>query len=400
MAWNTAPGASWPGNGRPDIFPDRLVDPPLGPNRTEPAVSQKPFPNPVGGYDSMRLTFLLAEPATYGGDRVIGRYAEELADRGHEIRFVVLGQVRDWAFYKRFEVEHEIGLKGYPRNRLDYLRAAARALPVLKGTDAIVATWTPTLPAAALGARFWGQALIWMQQDYPLMFDGLPIETRLLEGAAAWTDATIAVSDYCAEAALIGAPDAPVHVLHSGIDDAFLEEHAGIERNGVFFVGAPIYRKGWDTFMEAVERLRRDRPGLLVRHLGTPPETPCPGPYENLQGLSDRQVAEAYAASELYVCASRSEGWGLPALEAMAQACPVVSTDHDGCQAYARSGENLVLVPRGDSSAMAEGMRLLLNDPVTRGHLQKGGMQTARSYTWPRAAERFESIIRTAVERL
>ncbi len=344
------------------------------------------------------LTFVLGEPATYGGDRVIARYAREMADRGMNVRFLVLGQVRDWRFYEGFSPT-VLGIEAFPKSRIDYLRAAARALPHLRGSDVVIATWTPTLPVAALAANFWGAELVWMQQDYPLMFEGLAVETELLGSGARWTDATIAVSDFCADIARSGSPGANIAVVHSGIHEVMTDPiDPPPEREGILFVGGPIHRKGWDTFMDAVVRLRQRDPSLKVRHLG-PPADPIPpgqaepGQIENLGGLNDREVAHLYASTRVYVCASRAEGWGLPALEAMAQGCAVVSTLHDGCRAYARDGENLLLVPPGDAPALANAIDRLLVDLDLVDQLRRGGLETVQSFNWPAAADRFHEIL-------
>ena len=141
-------------------------------------------------------------------------------------------------------------------------------------------------------------------------------------------------------------------------------------------IGSVCNRKGQHIFARAVDLLWRRHPELaaqgeflmvggretafdaamadLVRHLDRPnlrliPETPEPYVY--------------YGAADLFVCSSYEESFPRVILEAMAFTLPIVSTDVHGIPEMARQGEEAVLVPPGDSSALAEAMVRVLADP-------------------------------------
>ncbi|MGI9538986.1 MAG: glycosyltransferase family 4 protein, partial [Miltoncostaeaceae bacterium] len=73
--------------------------------------------------------------------------------------------------------------------------------------------------------------------------------------------------------------------------------------------------------------------------------------------LPERRMSALYRAADAYLAPSRGEGWGRPAVEAMAVGCPVVATDWSGPSAYVDSevgwpvGHRLVDVPE---AAVAE----------------------------------------------
>ena len=50
----------------------------------------------------------------------------------------------------------------------------------------------------------------------------------------------------------------------------------------------------------------------------------------------------------------------------MAAGLPIVSTDVPGCREAVRHGENGLLVPARDSDALADALRLLIDDPALR----------------------------------
>lgn len=346
----------------------------------------------------LRTTFLLAAADTYGGDRVIGRYARELAGRGHRVRILSLARPRSLRFYGDVPVD-DLGMESFPSAASDYVEAAVRAVAAADDPDVVVATWTPTLPVA-LAVRALGRAsrLVWLAQDYPEMFEGLPLERRLLERGARAADVVVAVSEACARHH--GAERFPdrFRVIHSGIDEPFLaagrkREAAGSgEGGGILFVGGPLARKGWPEFVRAMEILHEAGHRFPVTVVSSSePETWPPQPTRVRSGLADEELARLYGDHAAYACASRAEGWGLPALEAMAVGAPVVTTLHEGCRAYARPGENCLGVPVGDPRALAGAVARVLEEPDLARRLAREGRDTARRFTWPRAVERFEA---------
>jgi glycosyltransferase involved in cell wall biosynthesis len=95
------------------------------------------------------------------------------------------------------------------------------------------------------------------------------------------------------------------------------------------------------------------------------------------------------AALDVVVVASRSEGSSLAAMEAMALCKPVVGTAVGGVAEIIADGDTGLLVPPGLPSALAEGIRHLLDSPERAREMGERGRR--------RAAARFD--VRTMVER-
>jgi glycosyltransferase involved in cell wall biosynthesis len=84
------------------------------------------------------------------------------------------------------------------------------------------------------------------------------------------------------------------------------------------------------------------------------------------------------AASDLYVLPSLYEGLPLSILEAMALGKAVVASDIPGNDEAVVQGETGLLVPPGDSGALAEAIRALLADPMYAARLGTAGAQRVR----------------------
>lgn len=97
------------------------------------------------------------------------------------------------------------------------------------------------------------------------------------------------------------------------------------------------------------EQLERQVRGLQLVH--------------RVQFLGPRtDVPALLQAADVYVFPSRTEGLPNALLEAMAAACPIVTTDVPGCRDLIVNGQTGLVVPFGDTLALAAAMRRLLRD--------------------------------------
>src|SRR5207244_10698868 len=105
------------------------------------------------------------------------------------------------------------------------------------------------------------------------------------------------------------------------------------------------------------------------------------GPGVVAPGRVDEATLDAlYRGAAALAVPARSEGFGLPALEAMARGCPVVASDAGALPEVV--GDAGLLVPPGDADALAGALGRLLDDDALAASLGAAGHRRAATFTW------------------
>ncbi len=135
---------------------------------------------------------------------------------------------------------------------------------------------------------------------------------------------------------------------------------------------------------EAAERTVLER---MARELGIEPR---------VRFLGYRADARrVIAALDVFVLATANEGFPLVTLEAMALGTPVVATDLGVLREQIVHGESGVLVPPGDTAGLADGVLLLLRDPVgARAMAERARRTVTQRFSAAEMAEQTQTLYR------
>jgi len=182
-------------------------------------------------------------------------------------------------------------------------------------------------------------------------------------------------------------------------------------RTRFLFVGRPAPEKGLPVLLAAWRAARADEAGAALALAGVrdapqapsepaSPEAARGAPIVSLGALAPEALRDVYAASDVLVVPSVAtrtfrEPWGLVVNEAMNQQLAVIATDAVGAAAggLVRDGHNGLIVPTGDSHALAGAIARLANDPVLRERLGRTGSQDVLAYSHEAWAQGFSRAL-------
>jgi phosphatidylinositol alpha-mannosyltransferase len=166
-------------------------------------------------------------------------------------------------------------------------------------------------------------------------------------------------------------------------------------------------RKGFPILLRAFLNLAVARPGLrlLVAGPGDPEDVldRVPGRIRPrvvfLGRVAEPDKARMLRSVDVYVAPNTGgESFGMILTEAMAAGTPVVASDLEAFRRVLDGGAAGVLFPTGDSSALADILADLLDDPARRAALAASGRQAVAGYDWPVVAARVLEVYATAIE--
>ena len=213
-------------------------------------------------------------------------------------------------------------------------------------------------------------------------------------------DRIICISDDTANdlVNIIGVTHDRIRVVPLGIDSHFFEALPPGDpppEPYILFVGNQEPRKNLERLQNAVAILRgRGFPHVLVvAGAGAWGAVSLTQPFvRRLGSVTENELRRLYADAACLALPSLHEGFGLPALEAMAAGTPVVAS-HAGSLPEVTGGA-AVLVDPLDPVDIARGLEAAITDSAD---LRAGGPLRAAQFTWQRAAEETVAVYRELV---
>lgn len=315
----------------------------------------------------------------------------------------------------RFRYHHIPGGFLLPvRPTLAFLRAVVEpALLWLDGNDVFFAPnfFVPQRHLAAVRALVpTVHDVAFLRLPHTLQQETLENLLRHLPPTLFAADALIAVSAATARdlEELLAVRRRRVHVVHEGVDEGFTPEGprpADLPSRYLLFVSTLEPRKNVEGMLAGfAAAVAAGYPGhlVLVGRWGWRTEaiqralaaSPAGARIVHLDYLDRGGLQAALRGAEALLFPSWLEGFGLPALEAMASGTPVILSCTSSLPEV--GGEAALYVDPGDPATIAAAILRLAADPGLGRALAAAGRARARQFRWPRAAEATARVLRRA----
>ena len=343
-----------------------------------------------------------------GGIRVAAIYAKALAEKGHDV-FLISPPRQNMPLHRK--IRSFIKGNGWPvsykpRSHLDGLGLNHRILdcgrPItdmdVPDADVVIATWWETAEwvSALSGSK---GAKIYFVQGHEV-HEHLPVERS--RATYFLPLHKIVVAKWLQKVMYTEYGDADVDLVSNSVDHK--QFFSGIRGKQpvptVGFLYSPAKIKGLNVTMSAINSLRVTFPNLRIIVFGNDrPEKNVAFErwVEFYHSPAQDTIRDLYAQCDVWITASRTEGFNLPAMEAMACRVPVVSTRAGWPEEAVVTGKNCVLVDVDDVHALKNGAEFILSlsDEAWR-EMSNNAYNTVASSTWQESADQFENALERA----
>lgn len=188
-----------------------------------------------------------------------------------------------------------------------------------------------------------------------------------------------------------------LHYLPNAIDREKYQIFRSIDsrKNCIVMMYSKAERKGALYGIEAIKRIKARKTDIEAVLFGKfPRPTDLPEWIEYYEDPEQEfLVKEIYNRAKIFICSSIYEGWGLPAMEAMACGAAVVTTDCGGVRDFAIQDVTAKLCSIKNTEDIELAVMQILEDTTLLNNLVSNAQQEILKFDWTRNVETFLEII-------
>lgn len=352
----------------------------------------------------MKINFIVPEITRTGGMRVIFEYANRLTERGHNVILYspnipfnnFMGMFRPYFIKYRFNYAKDRLLKKnkLPENsfrkifEVKYLWLINNL--TVRDADATVATsWTSSYAVNRLSGSKGKK--VYLIQDYEQWNSNI----EYVDKSYSLPMQRITVSKYLQEL-LREKFNSDSDVILNGIDFGIFNNPDKIfnEQKQILFMDHLLENKNSEVAIEIVMKLKTIYPSLRIKCFGMRKYHSLPDYIDFIEDPDDKQIADLYRESDIFLFTSRSEGFGLPPAEAMACKCALVGNAVAAVPEFAENMESAILTSPEYPEELFKGAEYLLNNAEELMRISLAGYENVRKIlNWDIAVDKFESLL-------
>ncbi|MEB3217938.1 MAG: glycosyltransferase family 4 protein [Nostocales cyanobacterium 94392] len=362
----------------------------------------------------MKITFVISSLSSGGAERVLVLLAQAFLKKAYQITVITLS-TRDDDFYAlpAGATRLALGILGNSvnplsavvnnLNRLSKLRTAISS----SKPDVVISFATETNILTILSLLQTGIPVIATEHCDPNLISYGKIWDKLRRFSYPYATKIVSVSqgvdngfDWLSttKRTIIYNPFLKIENNHHQIE---LPIGADSEKKWIISMGRLTYQKGFDILLSAFGQVAHIYPNWQLIILGKGEQRPELEKLVEHLNLTDRVILPGVIKNpfpilkkaDLFVMASRFEGFPMSHGEAMACGCPIIATDcPSGPREIIRHDIDGILVPTEDVSALAQAMDKLMSDEKQRIRLANRATEVTERFSLENVMDNWENL--------
>lgn len=351
----------------------------------------------------MKINFVLPGPSVFpiGGYKMVFEYANRLDERGHEVNVIfncstgvknhpkipsilkfLYCHIGVWYFPRWFKLHKGV------RKICAYHDLVDAGIP---DADIICASAISTVKSVMRVGPEKGKKLYFIQ-DYET-WDGMTDDD--VQATYRLGMKNIVIAKWLEK--IVRASGADCVLIPNGIDfDVFNIDSPIPERKRrvVSMLYNKSEHKGARYGIEALKQLKAKYPDLKAILFGIPKRPKdLPRWIQYVQNATQEQLRNIYNQSQIYLCPSLKEGFGLTGAEAMACGAAYVASDYGGVHEYTVDGRDVLLSKPKDVDGLAAHVSYLFDHEDKRIELAQNGYEDIQCFDWNQSVDKWEKVM-------
>jgi glycosyltransferase involved in cell wall biosynthesis len=345
--------------------------------------------------NNMKINFLLPHIKISGGVRIGLNYANLLAERGHQVKVIVVCKS-----YFRRTVANLLGLKPiwYKDFKAEILRIKKNLKIIPRADISVACDWRSAQSLNSLTDSK-GKKFHLIMHDERLYHGDHEIVSRIYQ----YSLYKIAISNWIRER-LLKYFNIDSTVLITPVDFNLFHEMAGLRNHSglrILMLHHVYIWKGIEEGIGAFQAVQKIVPDIKMILFGVKRENPSVACDEYHYNLPQKELAKLYSSCDIFLCPSDYEGLGMPAMEAMACGCAVVTFDTGGSRDYAFDGQTAFVARHGDVKDLTAKLLNAVTDKAQREKIARAGQRYIKEKfdTWEESTVKLESLFIKALDQ-
>ena len=334
--------------------------------------------------DKLEITYIMVWTKVCGGSKIILEYANRLAKKGHKINIVTYDEYPDW-----YELSDKINFVKVPENE-----DIEKYIP---NSDVVVPTSWKCIRKAIKANK--GPVAFFEQGGSHLFeIDRLSeIKRKVVYDRMQLPPFIYTVSKYSAEKIeeIYGKSSS---IIYNALESKIFyprEKERNENEISITIVGSEDFKfKNVGEVLEVIRELKEKYQIKLNWITQTEPKINKEEGKNAIVNPEQKIIGDVLRNTDIYICNSEYESFGLPTLEAMTCGATVITTDTGGMRDFVIDRENALVIKHHNKEDMKEKIEMLINNRDLMHKMSQDGIATASKFNWDNTILSMEKYFR------